>query len=464
MLFRSRSPTTDHIIHEVHKIESKERIRGWKISALRALESLSFSAIASNPLSQEEMTRKLLHENTVIELDGLGNGARSFLIPILYQWIFQVKLCSPGREQLEMVIITDEAHIVFGRQQGRSGETLMERLLRMTRELGISNIILDQTPSLVSKVVLANCYTTLFLNLSSVADQTLAASVCLLDSEDRRYFSRLPIGQAICKLQAKHPHAFLLEIPWIQFTKGSVSDAQLARYSAINQMKTTGSGRNNSLTTYFGQVPQVPSLLNVALNDDAFRLLSDIMTHPHDGVKRRYKRLHLSIGKGNRLKQHLVDQDWLQSQTLDLGQTRKVLLRLTPPARNVLGIENPPPQHGGLIHHYWQHYYAQRFREQGYQVELEVPRQSSGRVDIVASRNNEKIAIEIETGKSDFLWNLRQNLLAKYDKILVVTTDKTAYEKIEKDLACADLLIGSKVHLVLRDDFTAWPSSHTSPD
>lgn len=457
-------PATQDIIHEIDKIEAKERIRGWKISALRAMESLRFSNIASDAISQEEMTRAIIHENTIIELDGLSNGARSFLIPILYQWIFQVKLNSPGREKLEMAIVTDEAHIVFGKQQGRSGETLMERIFRMTRELGISNIILDQTPTLISKAVLANCYTTVFLNLSSVTDQALAASVCLLDSEEKRYFSMLPVGQAICKLQGKYTDAFLIEIPWVQFTKGSVNDAQLARYSAFQSLKKSGSGRNNLTATYFGQVPQVPTLLNSPLNDDSFRLLLDIHNYPQDGVKTRYKRLKLSTGKGNRIKQQLLDQGWLQSQVIDIGQTRKVLLGLTRPAKEVLGIQNEsPPRHGSLVHHYWQNYIAQRMREQGYQVSLESPR-PSGNIDITAQKNGRKIAIEIETGLSDFLRNVRQNMLAKYDQIIVVATDKTAYEKIEKDLAVASLLIPPRVQLALRDEFIFDLEPHKSAD
>jgi hypothetical protein len=456
-------PITQDILSEIEAMEAKDRIRGWKISAIRALESLRFSNIASDPVSQADMTRALIHENTVIEVDGLSNGARSFLIPILYQWIFQVKLCSPGREKLEMAVITDEAHIVFAKQQGRSQETLMERLFRMTRELGIANIILDQTPSLMSRTVLANCYTNIFLNLSSVADQTLAASVCLLDADDRRYFSMLPIGQAICKLQGRYTNAFLMEIPWIQFTKGAVNDAQLARYSALNRSRKSGSGRNTPLPGYFGQVPQVPALFNSPLNNESFRLLWDIQNQPLDGVKIRYKRLNLSIGKGNRIKQQLIEQGWLHSQTVDLGQTRKVILGLTQQARDVLDIQNPQSGYGSLLHRYWQHYTAQRLREQGYQVTVEAPR-LSGNTDIATQKEGRKIALEIETGLSDFLQNIRQNLLARYDTIIIIATDKPAYEKIEKTLAAAGLLLPPKVQLVLRDAFIGALEPHHSAD
>ena len=81
-------------------------------------------------------------------------------------------------------------------------------------------------------------------------------------------------------------------------------------------------------------------------------------------------------------------------------------------------------------------------------MEFEVPRKS-GRVDVVARKDGEKIAIEIETGKSNFIRNVQQDLAAKYDKVMVVAIDKSDFEKIEKKLAQAGLLIAGRVELEL---------------
>ena len=448
----NHSPLVKDIIAEIEKIESKERIRGWKISALRALETLSFSNITANKTSQKELTQKLIEENTIIELDGLGDGARKFLIPVLYQWLFQVKLCSPVREKLTMAVFIDEAHLIFN---NRSSGSLMERLLRQTRELGIATVVMDQTPSLMSKVVLANCYTNIFLNLVSASDLGKAAAVCLLDVDEKKYFSMLPVGQGIIKLQDGWMKPFLVKFPHVDIQKGSVTDDILARYSAINNTKITGSGRNTSVFKHdfsmvqpkFGQVPRVP-LYDIPLNEPAFAFIDDILQHPNDGVKARYKSLGLSTGTANRLKDQLITHGWLEDQTVDIGQTRKVILRLTKQSKDALGLDNQDPQHGSIVHEYWKRFYAQRFGEQGYHVEFEVPRQS-GRIDVVAKKDDEKIAIEIETGKSNFIRNVQQNLAAKYDKVLVVATDKIAFEKIEKKLAQAGLLIPGRVELVL---------------
>ena len=172
------------------------------------------------------------------------------------------------------------------------------------------------------------------------------------------------------------------------------------------------------------------------------------MNHPDDGVKTRYHRLGFSIGTAHRLKTQLINQHWLEEQIVDLGRTRKVILRLTQQSKKALKLDASDPQHGSIVHEYWKRFYAQRFREKGYQVQFEVPRKS-GRVDVVATRNSEKIAIEIETGKSNYIRNVQQNLSAGYDKIIVVATDKKAFEKVEQDLAQVGLLGLSRIDLVL---------------
>jgi hypothetical protein len=172
------------------------------------------------------------------------------------------------------------------------------------------------------------------------------------------------------------------------------------------------------------------------------------LNHPDDGVKTRYHRLGFSIGTANRLKHQLINQHWLEEQTVDLGQTRKVILRLSQQCKEALKLDTSDPQHGSIVHEYWKRYFAQRYREQGYQIQFEVSRKS-GRVDVVATKNSEKIAIEIETGKSNYMRNIQQNLGAKYNQIVVVSTDKKAFKKIERDLAQVGLLGLGRIDLVL---------------
>jgi hypothetical protein len=427
-------------------------MRGWKITAMRALESLEFSDISSKDrISQEQLASKLLHDNTVIELDALAQESKKFLIPLLCLWLYYVRLKSPDREKLRLVIFIEEAHHVLHKRAQTSKETVLEMLFRQCRELGIGIIVIDQHPHLLSAAALGNVYTTVCLNQKDPSDINKAAAVSLLDTDEKNYFSMLPVGQAIIKIQDRWTKPMLVKFPLMNVKKGAITDDILARYSAINKAKRTGSGRKTSMLTEFQQVRRIP-LYDIPLEQPAFVFMEDILQYPDDGVKARYKRLGLSTGTANRLKQQLTNQNWLQEQTVDLGQTRKVVLRLTQQGRDALKLDTSIPQHGSIAHEYWARYYGQRFREQGYQVEFEVPRKS-GRVDVVAKNESEKIAIEIETGKSNFLRNARQGLAAKYDKILVVAINKSAFGKIERGLAQAGLLIAGRVEIILRDGF-----------
>ena len=448
-------PTAKDIITELEKVSDSGRIGGWKVTAMRALESLEFSDISSNDqISQQQLAQKMLHENTVIELDALGQESKKFLIPLLCLWLYYVRLESPEREKLSLIIFLEEAHHLLHKREQTANETVLEMLFRQCRELGIGIVVIDQHPHLLSSAALGNTYTTIILNQKDPLDINKAAAVCLMDADEKKYFSTLPVGQGIVKLQDRWTSPIHVQFPLVKVDKGSVTDQMLARYSAINQAKETGSGRKTSVHAEFGQLPRIPQL-DIALNDDAFRLFMDILTYPHhDGVTVRYKRLNISAGSGNRLKEFLLNQGWLESQTVDVGQTRKVCLRLTKQARNVLGLNNIKDTsyyNTSIVHQYWVNFYGQRFAELGYQIVFEVPR-ISGRVDVVARKDNQKIAIEIETGKSDFLRNIRQDLAAKYDKIIIVATDKNAYDKIEKSMAKEGLII-PKIQIELAGRF-----------
>ena len=440
-------PTVKEIISEVEKVPAKDRVRGWKITALRALESLDFADIsATDRISQEQLAKNLLDENTVIELDALSQGSKKFLIPILCLWLYYARLQSPEREKLKLVIFIEEAHHVLYKRAQTSHETVLEMLLRQCRELGIGIIVIDQHPHLLSSAALGNTYTTICLNQKDPSDIAKATAISILDSDEKRYFSMLPVGQAIAKLQDRWTKPVLVQFPLVDVTKGLVSDDMLARYSVANRGKAAGSGRKTSLLPELGQVRRVP-LFDVPLNDTAFSFLQDIIEYPDDGVKARYKRLGMSAGTGNRLKENLISQGWLEDQIVEFGTTRKLLLRLTKQAKESLKIDDQHSQNESLVHEYWKRFYAQRFNEQGYQVRLEVPRKS-GRTDVVAIKGDEKIAVEIETGKSDFVHNLRHNLAAGYSKIIVVATSRIAYEKIERKFAGEGLLVPERILLL----------------
>jgi len=45
-----------------------------------------------------------------------------------------------------------------------------------------------------------------------------------------------------------------------------------------------------------------------------------------------------------------------------------------------------------------------------------------------------------KTGKSEVVWNVKQDLRAGFGKVIVAATDKPALKKVERELARAGLL------------------------
>ncbi len=432
-------PTVKEVIVEVEKLPGTGRMGGWQVSAMRALESMEFSDLtAGDRISQEQLTSDLLHSNTVIELDALGQEAKKFLVPLLCLWLYHVRLESADREKLKLVIFIEEAHHVLHKRDHRAKESILEMLFRQCRELGIGIVVLDQHPHLLSTAALGNTHTTICLNQKDPSDINKAAALSLVDTDDKKYFSMLPVGQGIVKLQDRWTSPFLVQFPLVDVKKGEVTDSILARYSAANQAKSPRSGRNTSVSPVFLRAPRVP-LLDNALDEASFTFLEDVLAYPDDGIRRRYARLHLSAGTGNRLKECLLTEGWLEDQVVDLGRTRKLLLRLTKAGKQALGVDTENPGRESLVHEYWKRFYAKRFREQGYAVQLEAPR-SSGNVDVLAEKRDERIAIEIETGKSDIVRNVKQNLRSGFSKVIVVATDEEALAKIDQELGRAGLM------------------------
>lgn len=440
------APTLTAVIREVERVDAPGRARGWKLSATRALESLAFSDMAArDPISQERLAQTLLHEDTIIELDALAEGGKKFLIPLLCLWLYYVRLAAPVREELALVIVLEEAHnVVYGHER-RAREGLMNMLLRQCREIGIAMIVVDQHPHLLSSAALGNTFTSLCLNLRNPADVNKAAGLSMVrDDENKKYFSMLPVGHAIVKLQDRWRWPFVVQVPLVHVQKGAVTDTELRRYLRGD---STRSGRKAPGAGTSGRVQRI-HVDDDPLEDQALLFLQDVLAHPEDGVKTRYRRLGMSGGRGNRIKHVLIDRGWLESAVIPVGRTRKLLLRLTQRARRALGVEGSKTPRESIAHEYWKRYHAHRLERKGYGVQLEAPL-GNGRVDVLATRGKERVAVEVETGKSDVVGNVRRALQAKIDKTVVVVTRQEAVKRIEAALAEAGLLIPGRVNVVV---------------
>jgi hypothetical protein len=91
---------------------------------------------------------------------------------------------------------------------------------------------------------------------------------------------------------------------------------------------------------------------------------------------------------------------------------------------------------------------AGHFEHRGYEVSLEHLIPGDGAVDLLAQRPNERVAIEIETGKSDIKMNLAKMKNAGFDRLIMVATSPAAVSACHRAIEGAELSKDSSVELI----------------
>ena len=94
---------------------------------------------------------------------------------------------------------------------------------------------------------------------------------------------------------------------------------------------------------------------------------------------------------------------------------------------------------------YWKNKYAQILKNKGFDITFEKPIGEGKTVDVVATKNDKQIAIEVETGRSDILSNINKCLQAKFDKIIVVAVNERIESKVKPLLEANDLHQNPKI-------------------
>lgn len=183
-------------------------------------------------------------------------------------------------------------------------------------------------------------------------------------------------------------------------------------------------------------------------------LLEDIFKNPTIAITARYKRLSLSSYMGNTCKQELIQKEYIKLIEIATSKARIKLMELTTKGiayLRELGYERKTSlRSGGLEHEFWKQQAKEKLRAMGYlpeQIRQEVPIGDGETVDLVVS-NGKRIAIEIETGKSDAVRNVRKCLDASFDGVVSIATNKKAFEKIKNRLGKAGLYEHPKVKVV----------------
>ena len=85
------------------------------------------------------------------------------------------------------------------------------------------------------------------------------------------------------------------------------------------------------------------------------------------------------------------------------------------------------PKNASLEHEYYKKLVKEQYQKKGYKVKEEVPIGGGKAVDLVATKDGRRVAIEVETGKSDAEANKRKCKEAGFTDIVIVNTTKSKH-------------------------------------
>jgi len=361
----------------------------------------------------------------------------------------------------------------------------------MVRQYGLGYVFVDQSASLLSKVAFANSYATIALSQKLRSDVQAISGAMNLTDEQKQALNTLPIGTAVVRLADEYPEPYVVKIRLCPIKEGSVTDKAVkdkwgTNYTDTNPNSSIQSSlraispispadrnkenkwnnqennensthppspresedkKNKSLLSYDSN-PEPPGK---GLTRDQIRFLSDVATRPLSATVSRYHRLNLSRRRGNAIRQSLAAACIIKAVTVITRSGQVVLYELTAFGRTVCSsvhIEVGPKSCQSLEHRWWVKQTAKYFEKKGYEVKCEHPVKGNGAIDILAQKAGEKIAVEVETGKSDIKANLDKTRDVGFDRIVFVATSPTAISACQKAIEAMEFGKSGSIELL----------------
>ncbi|MFC1713554.1 ATP-binding protein [Candidatus Poribacteria bacterium] len=414
------------VLRKLQTYPAKWRKLQWLQSTERAIKALCYGGI-SNVLNIKNPPpiSNWLNRNVVFELDALTESEAKFFVNIVMSQIYLYRK-EHRHTGLQHISIIEEAHNVLKKEpESVEAKSVMDKIFREIREYGESMVIIDQMPSTILDSAIANTATQITLSLKHSDDVRAAGNAMLLDRDEQLFLGKLPIGTAIVKLQNRWHAPFMIRLPYVPMKAGKIDDeaikARMGGYFAESR----------------AILPEIQQSQDISVISDADKeekkLLVNIAEEPLLGIAERYRTTFMNPRSGNQCKGKLMELGLIKEVSIKTSKSRIKLLEPTEKGMEELkeyGFSRSW-RHGGVEHLYWVKQVKKKLESKGYAVKEEFPIGNGETVDLAIIGKSKKIAVEIETGKSDAIRNIRKCLDAGFE-VVSVATNSDALRKIKE--------------------------------
>ena len=462
----SHTQTLRDVLAKLNSYPATSRKKDWLLSTERAIHVLCYGGISevfntTTPIKIED----ILSHNVVFELDALSESEAIFFVEILLSAIYLYRKAH-RHSGFRHVSVIEEAHNVLKTQPlVVESKSVMDKLFREIREYGESLVIVDQMPADILPAAYANTVTQITLSLKRSQDIEAVSRSMLLGQHEQVILGRLPVGHAVVKLQNRWHAPFIVAIPKVSVQSGIITDSligsRMARFFAQRGLKKTPSEESELFSPLSlkdkreitsPKKPQSPLAVREEerMCSQEHTFLLDIKNHPITPTTRRYQRLSLNPRRGNQIKDGLFEKGLISEVVITTTRGQVKLLQLT---RTGQAVVDPTGNHAAcpnpsLEHQYWCVDINHALQNKGYMVRKEHRLETGGVVDLLATKGNRVIAIEVETGKSDIVANIQKCLAGGVPRILIAATTPEAKHIVETRLQSTHLEKGAHLEII----------------
>ena len=405
----------------------KELNEGIKINLISKLSGLFATLPQIKDCRDGYSYEGLAHKNIIWSLPGMGIEIQNFIVFGYRQGLFSTRVERRYyRTEPDLINFDDEAWRLFSASEHNS----LSRFTATQRALGIAQILGSQTPDLDAAVV-GNTNIRIGGRLTTLGNINTWGGALALNNEQKSLLLYLRPGEFIIKINSEtgHMYPFIFKSPLVQI-QHHIDDAEIKRRAdaLVTELKPD---RPVSQPVINLEGPR----RNNDISKDALSLLKNAYKNPTLILTRHYRDLGLNNRRGTEALKELNRKNLIRLWDIETGAPgrRPKIIEILNEGYEIIN-EKPLKNNGrgGFFHEMCKTIVAQFYKNEGYAVEIEFPLGESKTIDLIAVRDNEKIAAEIEISGDHCEANILKILPLKYNKIIVVYNDRAIRDRYEK--------------------------------